>query len=299
MIFRLPPDPDPLNFARRLRCQICLVIDALIAKSAQDHGKAELALREIFNERWWFRKTLVFLAALCLLVLIGPFGTYSGLSLPHRIVFWSVILSGVGLFMHIGMVAAMTAPPLSKWPQIAQIALGSAAASTPGAAFVVFVHDVYHGPGAGDVFWLITVQVFFIGIAIGCAEYMDWGGKQPAPDSAPHNVPDAPQARLLQRVSPEIRGEIVSLSMQDHYVEVTTTRGREMILLRFGDALAEVENLSGLRIHRSHWAAKASMTGLSQANGRTFLDLADGRKLPVSATYHSAVEDVLNQRDRA
>lgn len=137
-----------------------------------------MAIGEIFDRRWWFRKTLVFLGALVLLVMIGLFGAYSGLGLADRVVFWSVILSGVGLFMHIGMVATMTAPQLSAWPQIAQIALGSAAASAPGAAVVVFVNDVYRGPSTGDVFWLITIQVFLIGLAIGCAEYMDWGGKR-------------------------------------------------------------------------------------------------------------------------
>ena len=248
-----------------------------------------MAIREIFNQRWWVRKTLVFFGVLMLLVMIGPFGTYSDLSLSKRIVFWSVILSGVGVFMHIGMVAAMTAHQLSKWPQIAQIALGSAAASAPGAALVVFVNDVYRDPGAGDVFWLITIQVFFIGLAIGCAEYMDWGAKKQAMDPAP----ERPKARILDRLSPGNRGEVISLSMQDHYVEVTTSRGREMVLLRFGDALSEVEGVDGVRIHRSHWAAKASMAGLSQSRGRTFLDLADGRQLPVSATYAGDVEDAL------
>ena len=35
------------------------------------------------------------------------------------------------------------------------------------------------------------------------------------------------------------------MSMQDHYVEVTTTRGTEMVLMRFSDAIKDVAPVDG------------------------------------------------------
>ena len=38
--------------------------------------------------------------------------------------------------------------------------------------------------------------------------------------------------RILQRLPIEKRGELISMTVMDHYVEVTTTRGKHLILMR-------------------------------------------------------------------
>ena len=49
--------------------------------------------------------------------------------------------------------------------------------------------------------------------------------------------------------------------MEDHYVRVFTDAGESLILLRLSDAMAEVRDVPGLQIHRSHWVAATRWTG--------------------------------------
>ena len=70
--------------------------------------------------------------------------------------------------------------------------------------------------------------------------------------------------------------------MQDHYTEVVTSRGKELVLLRFSDALNETAPVAGQRIHRSHWVADGHIANLKRANGRLLVVTKAGEELPVS-----------------
>jgi len=76
--------------------------------------------------------------------------------------------------------------------------------------------------------------------------------------------------------------EILALSAQDHYVEVTTDLGKELCLMRLEDAILEIEPEKGYRIHRSHWVAKSAIRDLIKQGATTKVVLVDGRKLSVS-----------------
>ena len=105
------------------------------------------------------------------------------------------------------------------------------------------------------------------------------------PDRTPASPP-APEAPLLARLPARSRAELLHLRMQDHYVEVHTTAGSEMLLLRFRDALREVEGIDGLQVHRSHWVARAAVVGVErQRGGRIALRLVNGAKVPVSRSF--------------
>jgi DNA-binding LytR/AlgR family response regulator len=110
-----------------------------------------------------------------------------------------------------------------------------------------------------------------------------------APDipAAAPAMPETPP--LLRRLKPENRGQLQHLSVEDHYTLVKTSRGKELILLRFSDALGEIGMTAGLQVHRSHWVADAFVTNLNRANGKLSLVLADGTEIPVSRTYAADV----------
>ena len=59
---------------------------------------------------------------------------------------------------------------------------------------------------------------------------------------------------FLRHLPDGVGRDIISLKAAEHYVEVTTTSGTALILMRFRDAVAELGNL-GIRVHRSHWVA--------------------------------------------
>lgn len=95
---------------------------------------------------------------------------------------------------------------------------------------------------------------------------------------------------LLERLKPENRGTPLHLTVSDHYTEVTTSRGRELVLLRFSDALNELGDVPGLQVHRSHWVAEAHVEALVRDSGRLSIRLKDGRQIPVSRTHIDAVK---------
>lgn len=118
----------------------------------------------------------------------------------------------------------------------------------------------------------------------------------PAPQQA-QAAPEKPPAPaensgtpLMRRLKPENRAPLLHLSVEDHYTVVTTSRGRELILLRFSDALGETGDAIGLRVHRSHWVADIHVAGLVRQGDKLILKLKDDAEIPVSRTYASVVK---------
>lgn len=107
----------------------------------------------------------------------------------------------------------------------------------------------------------------------------------------------ASSERFLNRLPFELGQELVSFSMQDHYVEVTTTQGSTLILMSLRDALEELGDYKGIQIHRSHWIAASAFFGLIRRNGKLFANLSDGRDLPVSRTYTASAKALEPVRD--
>lgn len=96
-----------------------------------------------------------------------------------------------------------------------------------------------------------------------------------------------PEAPLLARLPKELRGELLSFSSNNHYLDITTSMGSTSILLRFSDALSEVGPVAGLQVHRSHWVADDAVAGLRREGQKLFVQLVSGEELPVSRTYQA------------
>lgn len=80
--------------------------------------------------------------------------------------------------------------------------------------------------------------------------------------------------------------------MEDHYVRVFTDAGESLVLLRLSDAIAEVQEVPGLQIHRSHWIARAAVARMERLpDGRLRLHLVNGSVLPVSRTFAKQVRE--------
>jgi DNA-binding LytR/AlgR family response regulator len=113
------------------------------------------------------------------------------------------------------------------------------------------------------------------------------GMTQPARPAYAVTLPEP--APIMRRLKPENRGQLLHLSVEDHYTMVTTNRGRELILLRFSDAVSETGTTAGLQVHRSHWVADVFVKSVNRANGKLTLLLSDGAEIPVSRTYAAEV----------
>ena len=97
-------------------------------------------------------------------------------------------------------------------------------------------------------------------------------------------IADTKDPPILDRLSADNRGYLISLSVQDHYVEITTSNGQQLVLLRLVDAIKETDGVEGLQTHRSHWVAKDAVVSGRRSGDRAFLKLVDGREIPVSRT---------------
>ena len=99
-------------------------------------------------------------------------------------------------------------------------------------------------------------------------------------------------SQFYKRLSPEVGRDIVYLRVSGHYVEVTTSGGSDVILMRLADAVDALGGL-GMQVHRSYWAAYPHMNRLVRRDGRILLRLTDDREIPVSRPYLKAVRAVL------
>jgi DNA-binding LytR/AlgR family response regulator len=233
-------------------------------------------MRELMAKYSTERKLLIFVSLVALFTILGPFGTYGELNLWERFVLWTAVITVIGALMHFCIVLAIESPRLSIAHHPVRIAFGSAVAALPGAATVVFLTGFVFSTGvSAEAVPLIWGQVFVVGTIAGIIEYPAQSSEQQTP------VTTAFHARLPKDGS----HDIISLTMRDHYVEVATTIGRRLVLIRFSDALKELSGLDGLRLHRSHWVARQHIVSTSLSNKNAKVTLSDGRILPVSKTY--------------
>ena len=100
----------------------------------------------------------------------------------------------------------------------------------------------------------------------------------------------APAPAFLERFDPPVTGQIFAVQAQEHYVRVVTAEGAGTTLYRFGDALRELEGLTGLQVHRSFWVADAGVAALKQGRRGLRIVLRNGEQVPVSARHADLVQ---------
>ncbi len=103
---------------------------------------------------------------------------------------------------------------------------------------------------------------------------------------------DALAQPLIHRRLPEtFDGDILHLTVRDHFVDVIATNSTHTLRLRFADAVAEMEPIDGFCTHRSHWVNRKAISDVERDNGRIFLRLVNGTQVPVSRKFRPHLED--------
>lgn len=99
-------------------------------------------------------------------------------------------------------------------------------------------------------------------------------------------VAGAAPPRFLDRLPSRLRGAALrAVEAEDHYLRLHTSKGQDLILMRLSDAVAELEGIEGLQVHRSWWVARDAIVDARRGDGRATLTLKDGAQVPVSRTY--------------
>lgn len=226
--------------------------------------------------------------------LSGPFGTGAVLAGTARLAYWAAVVFG-----SYALGAAVAMLVLSRWNRdgagpVWRVLRGGAAIGAAVALYLAVLGvPVFGWPAAGQAGAAGLTGAFAVSwVVLALRELWPRTAAAPpcpAPEPAPAPPPDPGPPRLLARLPLARRGALIGLTVQDHYVEVFTTRGRDLLLMRLSDAIAEAEGVPGLQVHRSHWVALDQVRGARRQGDGAVLTLADGREVPVSRARVAAV----------
>lgn len=221
----------------------------------------------------------------------GPYGTAELLAAAPRLGFWLVLHAGTWGCALVCVVVADALLEKRLESRFLRMMLGAIAA----APLIALVTESLHAATfARRVTPQSYIEAIFNGLvlsALFCVlTWLTMSRELSVVDTAADEPAQRParDTALLRRLNPSVRAAPLHLAVQDHYVEVTTARGRELVLMRFSDALEELGDLAGMQVHRSHWIADAAVESLERDNGRLMIVLSTGARVPVSRPYAAA-----------
>ena len=244
------------------------------------------------------------LTSAVVLAFLGPFGTYTEMTFLPRLGYWAALCFGIGMCMMLCVSFATRACAHPWYSMLPRVFIGAAIAGVPGVGIVIMMYAWMREPELVlTTARLLEIwgQVTLLGGLITLIELWRGGyitrgsvdrvidvklGKE-VPVPTVSKVPSGqPITELHKLLSPaHAAADLISMSMQDHYVEITTTRGSEMVLMRFSDAIAKAKGVDGIRVHRSHWVATRFISDFHKSGRKAKVTLETGLQLPVSQTY--------------
>lgn len=219
-----------------------------------------------------------------LLTIMGPFGTDDLLGREARFAYWGLV--SLGCYF----TTLLTVAPVYLFARSLGVdwrvnsLLSGAIAGIPCFLVVIFINTQIFPVGAGTLenytqLFFVSVVTAVIGTTLHMAiaeEFRDPGEVKPQEREL------VGAKRLLDRLDESVVGPLISMQAQGHYVEVTTSRGKQLVLMRLKSAVLDVEPLKGRQVHRSWWVAQDAVASVKRINGRPQLILKNGIKVPVS-----------------
>ena len=263
-----------------------------------DDAPIPLTLRELraiaSSGRFW----VSFFALVLVLAIAGPFDTGDLLGFPARFFYWMLlalltVFVAIGTSMALGIALGDAGMP--HWP--ARL-VGGFVAGLP-VTLIVWTVSVF-GFGFGLASWpaffelLIYCTVISEAGTIIDALFMNRDSRAPSSDGTASSQGQPPaespkRPTLLGRLTRPLGADIISLNAQDHYVEIRTSLGSELLLIRLADAIAELDGAKGMQVHRSWWVATEHVVSAIREGDRLVLQMSDGTRVPVSRTHRASV----------
>lgn len=234
----------------------------------------QFALREMTRHRV---PLLIWLVVTAVAAVAGPFGTLDAMGLTGRALYWGGVAAG-SILLSFG--ARWLARDFGRWGKIA-VETGFVLVV---ASLAHLVNSFVFEAWSGWADWAYLTGT--VGLVTLAVNLVIWA-MVPAAEEAPMK-PEGDA--FLRRLPIEFRGSLVRIEAQDHYLNVVTAKGQTLVLMRLGDAIAELEG-RGLQVHRSHWIATDAVTKSRRENGRDVLVMADAAEVPVSRSFRGAVQE--------
>lgn len=218
------------------------------------------------------------------LAVLGPFGNFFNGPLLQRIPYW-VGMAWCGTLVYGSSVRLILDQGWPRRRALAALALLVGVTAAPFGVFSFWVASsiwpvLKHAPGLSPLVWygeglIVTAPQ----VALFYALHRRRGSR-------------ARRARLasaptdLLGASP---GEVLCLSMEDHYVRVHTVAGSTLVLATMGQAIQALDGAAGLQTHRSWWVADRAVDRAVTQGRNLRLRLTNGLTAPVARTSVAAV----------
>ena len=235
----------------------------------------------------WAVDMAIATACAIFLGLIGPFGSYFNGPAWQRVAF-QLACFWPGILVYGSMVRAvlwLRLKPAATW---AVIVIAAAILTAP---FQILVSHV------GVAMWpilehlrpidwylqgLLTAEPVVLGLTVlGRARMRKrWLAKE-----AGEAPPTSPSQGLLGAAP----SSVLCLRMEDHYVRVHTLGGSRLVLATLSQAVAVMDGIDGLQVHRSWWVARKAVDG-TVVDGRNLrVRLVNGVMAPVARSAVATV----------
>lgn len=229
------------------------------------------------SPRTWAIDLAVCAATGAVLGVLGPFGSYFNEGLLARVGYWIGAFVATGVIVSIvlrwiGPRAHRLHIPIWVWLPAAVVVISGPLAVLTRAAAIGIWPDIADNVSLLEWYaqgLLITLIASSVFAALRLRT-------PPVAASAP-----APQPAFLDRLPPRSR-HLLCLQMEDHYVRVHTPDGSVLVLIPLKQAIAELDGVEGMQVHRSWWVARRAVAGVVADSRNLRLRLTNGVEAPVA-----------------
>ena len=190
---------------------------------------------------------------------------------------------------------------LGAWQQLALSGIVGSLLFSPLALFLdtsVFADgsEAFTARELGDKFLSLAPPVTLTWLAINAPFVLGFrlrvsassGESSPQTGAAPVET-----AAFMRLVPQDLRGPVLYLQAELHYLAVVTDTGRSLVLYNLRDAIDELGAVAGLQTHRSYWVARSAIESYRREGRQGVLRLRNGDAVPVSRRRMREVEDSL------
>lgn len=267
----------------------------------------QLTLRrwvEVLSSRNFY---LVFVIVVICSAAIGPFGTYDRMELLHRLGFWTaahVVCWALGLLLIPPLRYYFESLGLSRF--VSFLISSGTANLIIGPVFAALLiwqtsRELSISSGVQNLLLAAPLVGAITYVVISLTGLNGFGREQTAgsEQSASSNVPiwaDPINCIVQQKLSAQNKGVILAMVAQDHYVDVVTDKGNELLLMRLGDAIEFCDDDNSLQIHRSAWVSRPGVFKIQKDGRNTKVIMPDGRHLPVSRSIETELAEFVKQK---
>jgi hypothetical protein len=240
--------------------------------------------------RRWAIDVSVLTAIGLLMGFLGPFDS-DGTPVVVRYVYWVICIVGGGVIGIPGdelLGRRITRP----WWRVTIVSV----LMTPPVTLLVLVtqHLLVDQPITFSAYRWLLWQVWPIMLAVMAVRALVWRRARVVVETRTVIAPPLPEAEAAfrRRLSAKRReARLIAIEAHDHYLKVHTDVGAELITARFADALNELVQAHGWRVHRSWWVAAEAVEDVQWRRGTGELRLVGGLTVPVSRTYGPVLKE--------